>query len=130
MSNGDITSYIPPTTTPPETQPTTPSEPTKPTTPDVTEPSSPSEPEPSVPASDKGTLGDVNGDGKVNINDATAIQKAAADLIELTTDAQLRADVNADGKVNVKDATAIQKHIADIETGFPVGESMVKKVNS
>lgn len=71
---------------------------------------------------DKELLGDANGDGKVNINDATAIQKAAADLIELTTDAQLRADVNADGTVNVKDATAIQKHIADIKTGYPIGK--------
>lgn len=107
---------------PNSTVPSTPSEPTKPTTPDETEPSSPSEPEPSVPASDKGTLGDVNGDSKVNIKDVTEIQKFAAKLIDLTDAEKLRADVNADTKINIKDATAIQKYIAKIETGLPIGE--------
>ena len=69
-------------------------------------------------------LGDVNGDGKVNIKDATMIQKAAAKIIELTDDEKLRADVNADNKNNVKDATAIQKFVAKIETGFPIGEKI------
>lgn len=67
-------------------------------------------------------LGDVNDDGKVNIKDATMIQKAAAKIIELTDDEKLRADVNVDNKNNVKDATAIQKFVAKIETGFPIGE--------
>ena len=82
------------------------------------------------PTEEMGILGDVNGDGKVNIKDATLIQKAAAKLIDLTDDEKLRADVNADNKNNVKDATAIQKFVAKIETGFPIGESIVKKVNS
>ncbi len=107
---------------PNSTVPSTPSESTEPTTPDETEPSSPSEPEPSVPASDKGTLGDVNGDSKVNIKDVTEIQKFAAKLIDLTDAEKLRADVNADTKINIKDATAIQKYIAKIETGLPIGE--------
>lgn len=29
-------------------------------------------------------------------------------------------------KVNVKDATAIQKFVAKIETGFPIGQPIVK----
>ena len=64
----------------------------------------------------------MNGDGKVNIKDATMIQKFAAKIIDLTDDEKLRADVNADTKVNIKDATAIQKFVAKIETGFPIGQ--------
>ena len=67
-------------------------------------------------------LGDVNGDGKVNIKDATEIQKATAMLVALADENRKAADVNDDGNVNVKDATAIQKHIAYIETGYKIGE--------
>ncbi len=74
--------------------------------------------------SDKGILGDVDNNGKVNIKDATMIQKAAADIITLSDAENLRADVNGDSKTNVKDATAIQKFIADIEIPFPVGEKI------
>lgn len=80
--------------------------------------------QPTAPAVNKDMLGDVNGDGKVNIKDATLIQKFAAKLIDLTDDEKLRADVNADNKNNVKDATAIQKFVAKIETGFPIGEQI------
>lgn len=73
---------------------------------------------------DKGLLGDVNDDEKVNIKDATEIQKFAAKITDLDADAQLRADVNADEKVNVKDATTIQKYVAKIETGFAIGEAI------
>lgn len=92
----------------------------------TTEPSSGAT-EPSEPDVDKGILGDVNDDGKVNIKDATLIQKAAAKIIELTDDEKLRADVNADNKNNVKDATAIQKFVAKIETGFPIGEPIASE---
>ena len=103
---------------------------TEPSTGDDTKPSNTTEPstgddtKPSEPVVDKGILGDVNGDGKVNIKDATQIQKVAAKIIELTSDEKLRADVNADAKVNVKDATAIQKFVAKIETSFPIGDKI------
>ncbi len=77
---------------------------------------------PSDPEVDKGILGDVNNDGKVNIKDATLIQKAAAKITEFTDEENLRANVNSDAKVNVKDATAIQKFAAKIETGYPIGK--------
>ena len=38
------------------------------------------ETEPSEPVVDKGILGDVDGNGKVNIKDATAIQKFVAKI--------------------------------------------------
>ena len=67
-------------------------------------------------------LGDVNGDGKVNIKDATTIQKSAASLVTLTGKQSKAADVNGDDKVNVNDATVIQKYTAGIDTGFKIGE--------
>ena len=59
-------------------------------------------------------IGDVNMDGKLNIRDATLIQKSIAKMETLDDIQTLLADYNSDGKVNVKDATAIQKFIAGI----------------
>lgn len=63
-------------------------------------------------------IGDAENDGKLNIRDATNIQKFIAGLgnvweydNELYNDT---ADFNGDGKVNIKDATAIQKKLAKI----------------
>ena len=67
-------------------------------------------------------LGDVNLDEKVNIKDATQIQKAVAKIVEFDEGENRRAEVTGDGKLNIKDATAIQKYAAKIETGFPIGE--------
>ncbi|MBQ8572458.1 MAG: hypothetical protein IJ451_03220, partial [Ruminococcus sp.] len=58
-------------------EPSTPGE-TEPSKPVI--PSSPDETEPSEPVVDKGILGDVDGNGKVNIKDATAIQKRLANI--------------------------------------------------
>lgn len=59
-------------------------------------------------------MGDVNRDGKLNIKDATAIQKFAAKMIDFDDEQQALADYNTDGKINVKDATMIQKKIANL----------------
>ena len=105
-------------TTPDETEPsevvttapvaTEPSEEvtTTPTTAPATEPST---------TPDEKLLGDVNFDGKVNIKDATLIQKHLAKLESLSAEALEVADFKVDGKVNIKDATAIQKFIAKLE---------------
>ena len=58
--------------------------------------------------------GDINGDGAINIIDATAVQKHAAEIITLEGEKFVAADTNGDGSVNVKDATIIQKHIAKL----------------
>lgn len=57
-------------------------------------------------------LGDATLDGRLNVRDATAIQKHAAKIVIIEGKALELADFNADGKINVRDATAIQKHIA------------------
>ncbi len=88
---------------------------------DSTEPSSGGEDKPTTPDV-TGLLGDANCDGKVNIKDATEIQKHIAGLVTLSETGLTLADVDNNSNVNIKDATAIQKHIAGMETGFPIGE--------
>ena len=73
-----------------------------------------------------GLLGDANGDGVVNVKDATEIQKAVAGLLTLNETEKLYADADQNGVVNIKDATAIQKWVAGIETGFLISEPIKK----
>lgn len=64
-------------------------------------------------------LGDVNRDGKINIFDATAIQRFSALYIDYFSDSQLElADTNFDGKVNIMDATEIMRYVAGYITKF------------
>ncbi|MBQ7385535.1 MAG: RICIN domain-containing protein [Ruminococcus sp.] len=82
---------------------TTPAETTVPTTPPVTEPDS-----------NLFMRGDVNNDGKLNIRDATLIQKYIAKMVTASDINLLAADFNLDSRINIKDATNIQKTIAGI----------------
>ncbi len=54
--------------------------------------------------------GDTNGDGRVDILDATAIQKNAVEKIRLNEIQYYQSDVNSDGTVDVLDAVEIQKY--------------------
>ena len=58
--------------------------------------------------------GDVNGDGKVNVRDATLLQKSLANIEELSDVGTKVADANNDGTITIKDATAIQKAVAGL----------------
>ncbi|MBQ3073261.1 MAG: dockerin type I repeat-containing protein [Ruminococcus sp.] len=80
----------------------------------------PDETTPDETTPDECVLGDADGDGKVNVKDATAIQKFAAGF-EITL-CEACADVDADTKVNVKDATAIQKFVAGMDVDYPIGK--------
>lgn len=82
MSNGDITTYIPPTN-------------------------------PTAPVF---VLGDVTGDGKVSVDDATYIQKYIADLVSMTSQQQQAANVDGDNEISIKDATEIQKHVSGMSS--------------
>ncbi len=66
-------------------------------------------------------LGDADLSEKINVRDATAIQKHVAQLSTLTELGLMAADVNRDTNTNIKDATAIQKHVAQMETGYHIG---------
>ncbi len=57
-------------------------------------------------------LGDVDGDGKVSIDDVTDIQKHLANMVDFTDEQEAIADVDNDGKVTIDDVTLIQKYLA------------------
>ena len=61
--------------------------------------------------------GDANMDSKINVKDATYIQKAVADLVVPRKIQKLAADVDTNNSLNIKDATAIQKACAGIVSG-------------
>lgn len=66
-----------------------------------------------VALDDELLIGDVNGDGVVNVSDATALQKHLANG-KIFDEALLKiADTNGDGEVTVADATLIQKYLAN-----------------
>ncbi len=69
--------------------------------------------------------GDVNLDSKVNIKDATLIQKHLAKIKEISELQLSLADVDGKKGVNVKDATYLQKWLAGIveELHKPQGDS-------
>lgn len=103
-----VTTTTKPTTVTTTTKPTTVTTTTKPTT--VTTTTKPTTA--TTATQPTGLLGDVNGDGVVNVKDASLVQKYAATM---TVELNLKlADVNKDGVVNVKDATEIQKMSAFI----------------
>lgn len=56
-------------------------------------------------------IGDINLDGKVDIQDATAIQKHLAQLVTFDEEQMKIADTNGDGKVNIRDVTQIQRYL-------------------
>lgn len=70
-------------------------------------------------------LGDANLDSKVNIKDATTIQKYVAKLFDFSEDNEICADCNNDEKINIKDATAIQKYLAKMDCPYSIGEEIV-----
>ena len=72
---------------------------------------------------DEYKLGDVDGNGTVDIRDVTEIQKHLAELGEPLGELNLyAADVNGDGDVDISDATAIQMFLAELDFSYPIGE--------
>lgn len=63
-------------------------------------------------------LGDFNLSGKLNVNDATSIQKYIVNLHSVLPQALEAGDVNNDGNISVRDATLIQMRIAEIISSF------------
>ncbi len=67
----------------------------------------------------EGVLGDANGDGVTNINDAVVISKVAAKLETLDENEAKFSDVNGDGSINVGDAVLIARYSAKLLDKFP-----------
>ncbi len=114
----------PTTPSQPEVPPTVPTQPTQPDIQNPTQPSdAPENPTVTDPADKVYYLGDADLNGKVNVKDATLIQKSVAGIERPFMDeAFICADANVDTAVNVKDATAIQKFIAGITVNTPIGD--------
>ena len=75
---------------------------------------------------DEVKLGDANGDGYVNVNDVTVIQRHAAELELLEGINFHAADINGDGNVSVDDATELQRFLAEYVVDYPIGEVMTQ----
>lgn len=75
-------------------------------------------------------LGDANLDGKVNIKDATDIQKLIAKIKEPSEISEPLSDVNEDSIVNIKDASEIQKWLAQISANDKIGKPLTQQPES
>ena len=71
-------------------------------------------------------LGDVNGDGYVNINDVTHIQRHLAELESLEGIYLHAADTNQDGTLDISDATTLQMYLAEYDIPYPIGGIMTQ----
>ena len=72
---------------------------------------------------EKNILGDADGNGIVEIVDATIIQRHLSNLtVPYSEETLMNADVDGDGSLTILDATFIQRYIAKIETHYPIGE--------
>lgn len=76
-----------------------------------------------APAPSSYILGDADGNGVVDILDATKIQRILAHLL---TDPDggytLRGDVDGDQMLTAADVTLIQRHLASLKTKYPIGQ--------
>ena len=57
--------------------------------------------------------GDVNGDGKITIDDVTALQRIFAEFETVTDERLAQLDFNYDGITNINDATMLQRYLAE-----------------
>ena len=58
--------------------------------------------------------GDVNGDGTVDVSDATAIQYYLSELTYFDSNQLSMGDVNGDGIIAIDDATHLQRYVAEL----------------
>lgn len=69
--------------------------------------------------------GDVNGDGKVTVDDVTELQRFLAEFsVDSAAQVMRCGDVNGDGKLDVKDVTCIQRYLAQIENNYNIGSAI------
>ena len=110
-----------PKTEPSETEP-------KPTVtpPIVTKPTTTAPTEPVIPA-EYVILGDVDFSEKVNIKDATLIQKHLAKIESLEEKATFAGNVDGNDVLNIRDVTNIQKWLAKMEVEYAIGEEVLYK---
>ena len=74
-------------------------------------------------------LGDVNGDGTVNISDATLLRRYLAgyqvtDPERVKLCGKILHHGAFDGEITINDATEIQRYLAEFETASPIGKEI------
>lgn len=72
-------------------------------------------------------MGDIDCNCRVDVTDATAVQKHVAGIQELVGAYRYLADVDDDLRLTVKDATAIQKYVAGLDASYSVGEDFYQE---
>lgn len=72
-------------------------------------------------------LGDVNGDGTVNLADVLKLQNWLGKKIELANKQLLAGDIDANIKVEIADVLNIQKYKAFMDVEYPVGQEQTIK---
>ncbi len=70
-----------------------------------------------VPDSLKDENADIDGDGELNVMDASLLQKHHANIIELSDEQLARADYDYNTYVDVLDVTLAQRHLAHLNVG-------------
>ncbi len=68
-----------------------------------------------IPDFDQLSIGDINFDGGLTIQDATMLQENLAEMFDFLGAQLALSDFNNDGRVNIRDVTAIQRHLAELE---------------
>jgi len=73
-----------------------------------------------APTASAYTLGDVNNDGRIDVQDVTLVTRHVIGIEDLSASQMEAADVNGDGQINVQDVTLVmQKALGKIDK-FPV----------
>lgn len=68
-------------------------------------------------------LGDVNGNGSIDVGDATLVLRFAVDDVELSGEQQDAADVDGDGEILAADASLILQRVVGNIDEFPANQS-------
>ena len=66
-----------------------------------------------------GGLGDINGDGVINMDDVEAFKQVVGKLVDRNNPMMVRADLNGDGVINISDFTLLRAFILGQIKTFP-----------
>lgn len=69
-------------------------------------------------------LGDVDGNGRITVRDATTVQKSLSGIVTLDPLSKKLADVDGNGKVVIRDVTTIQKWLSGSKVSYAIGKTV------
>lgn len=68
-------------------------------------------------------MGDINGDGKITLKDATLLLQHVNKVATLENSQLAAADINGDGEITLKDATLLLQYVNKIIDVLPSGSA-------